>query len=431
MNRFLNCVLALLVASVATTQASAVRYVFTNIADTTSAAPSGTFGGFEAPSISGNSVAFAGTYGISHKGVFIGGGGPLTTIVKRGDPAPTETFHSLSDPAISGSTIAFRGSYHDPGSGIFTGSGGPLTTIVKRGDPAPSGTFGDFLTSPAISGNTVAFLGSYTGGSGIFTGSGGSLNTIVKTGDPAPINVFSSLSDPAMSGSSTAFVGRYENLNGTTEFGVFVSTAGSLTTIAKTYDVIPEGVLGSIGDLSISGNNVGFIATLVKVPDFQYGVFASDGATVTTIAKTGDTAPSGTFFEFYDSAIGGNTVAFLAEYGELGEGGDRLTATNIGEGIFVGNGGPLTTVINTGDALFGSTLASFLAGPIVSIPKLALDAGGSANIAFVYTLSNGRQGLAVASLVPEPNTVVIFCISLWCFVSSRRAGHGIRLQSGN
>ena len=113
---------------------------------------------------------------------------------------------------------------------------------------------------------------------------------------------------------------------------------------------------------------------------------------LTKIAKSGDVAPIGTFdqggfLDFGFPAISGDTVAFSGNYGN-----------GSGEGIFTGNGGPLTTVIKTGDSLFDSTVAS------LSFTRFGLDPDGSGNLAFSYSLADGRSGIAMATPVIEPGT---------------------------
>lgn len=157
---------------------------FTNVADTTTAAPTGTFNSFEAPSFSGGTVAFYADYNDSaDSGIFTGSGGALTTIVQQGDDAPTGTFNSFIEPSISDGTTAFVGFFSGSGNGIFTGSGGALTTIIRNADATSIGTFIGF-EFPSISGGTTAFRGFYNGfDTGIFTSNGGALTTIIKTGD--------------------------------------------------------------------------------------------------------------------------------------------------------------------------------------------------------------------------------------------------------
>jgi hypothetical protein len=365
----------------------AAVYTFTKIADTTTIASVGKFIHLDdSPAISGSTAAFRGVSG-SGEGIFTGSGGSLTTIVKQGDTtpiAPTLVFGSFSNTAISGSTAAFRGTYSG-GQGIFTGNGGPLTTIAITGGQVPtvpSGIFTGFNGSPAISGNLVAFHGNYSDGSGnsgqgIFTGAGSPLTKIAKTGDSVPTVTsgkftsfdFSNLR--SISGDTVSFIGNY---NGGS--GVFTGNGASLTKIAKSGETVLSSTFVSFQSTAISDDTVAFIGTYTG----GIGVFAGDGGPLTTIAKQGDPAPSGTFTNFDGPAISGMTVAFHGTY--LG-----------GSGIFAGTGGLLTTVIKTGDPLFGSTVNGLSSS---SIGASGLDAGGSGNLAFLYTLADGRSGVAIA-----------------------------------
>ena len=81
------------------------------------------------------------------------------TFVNIADSATAAPFGLLTyfgQPASSGATVVFEGG-NNVGDGLFTGSGGPLTDIVKIGDPAPSGTFYTFQSNPSIDGGKVAF----------------------------------------------------------------------------------------------------------------------------------------------------------------------------------------------------------------------------------------------------------------------------------
>jgi hypothetical protein len=83
-------------------------------------------------------------------------------------------------------------------------------------------------------------------------------------------------------------------------------------------------------------------------------------------------------------------------------------------GIFTSNGGILSSVIDTGDTLFGSTVTS------LSFDESGLDDSG--NIAFSYTLSDGRSGVAIAdfSAVPEPASLCILGFGASMLLARRR-----------
>jgi len=67
---------------------------------------------------------------------------------------------------------------------------------------------------------------------------------------------------------------------------------------------------------AISGGRVAFEADFT-IGGSQHGIFSGTGGALTTIAKTGDTAPSGTFTTFgsFGPSISDTTVAFEANYG--------------------------------------------------------------------------------------------------------------------
>lgn len=189
--------------------------------------------------------------------------------------APVGTFGfnlPFGHPAISEGTVAFRAAYLS-GVGIFIGNGGPLSTIVKTGDPAPSGTFTD-LGSPSISGDIVAFGGEYSAGAGIFIGGGGPLMAIVEEGDAAPLETFTSVGTPSISGTQVAFVGTYGSF---THRGIFVGNGGPLSTVIKTGDsLFGSTVVGvSFGRFGLDAGGSGNLAFLYQLADGQFGVAAA------------------------------------------------------------------------------------------------------------------------------------------------------------
>jgi hypothetical protein len=121
-------------------------------------------------------------------------GDQLTPIVKQGDIAPSGNFIEVLDPSLRGNTVAFTGFLSDPKSGsqsvgIFLGSGGPLTTLVKTGDAAPVGTFSDF-DNPSFDGSQLAFQGTDEGGPAVYKYESGTLTSIARVGEPAPSGTF-------------------------------------------------------------------------------------------------------------------------------------------------------------------------------------------------------------------------------------------------
>jgi hypothetical protein len=359
-------VLALLLAF--TSHASAAEYIFTNIADSTMAAPVGTLKPLSDPSVRNGVVAFDAQYaGGSMEGIFTGTGGPLTVIVKEGDAAPTGVFSEVGGAFIGSSGVAFLGRYDNGKEGIFVASGGALNTIAKTGDASPQGSF-IFLNPPAASGNNVAFLARATGGDGIYVGSGGPLTTIAKTGDLLPTGQqVSSVGGPALSGNAVAFNAGYSGGN-----GIFVGNGGPLTKIIQTGDPAPIGTYAGGSSANISGNVVAFTTGYGPPgPPNAGGVFIGSGGPISPVALVGNPAPIGTFDSVGGSGFFGNTMLLNATYGGFQY-----------DSLFLNTGASSIPVIKTGDPLFGSTLG------LVGTGDGGLDRDGSGRIAFFYSLAD-------------------------------------------
>ena len=89
-----------------------------------------------------------------------------------------------------------------------------------------------------------------------------------------------------------------------------------------------------------------------------------------------------------------------------------------GRGIYTGPDILNDKVISTGETLFGQSLTSVGPGGIYG--KTFNDAG---QVAFLYTLSNGAQGIALATPVPEPRSaraLLLVCGFLFQRSSNRR-----------
>jgi hypothetical protein len=398
MSKRISTLLAALLITAVSVEAHAA-YTFTNIA---TAGPNAVILDYE---IDGAVVAIHG--GLE---IYKVTSGVKTTIVKTGDAAPTGTFTHFGPTvgfiSISGGDVSLFGAYTG-GQGIFSGSGGALTTIAKTGDATNEGaiaSISNFARNGSSDGQTT-FFAQYSGGGGIYRGNGGPLTTIVNSGDPAPVggfdsaNLFNGLGQgAALSGARTAFIAGYP-----TGQGVFTEVAGSLTTIAKTGDAAPSGMFGApnpFSQHSISGDTVAFKANYTG----GSGIFTGNGGPLTTIVKTGDQAPSGTFTSLTAGGIAeqGNAVSFFGQWAG-------------GVGAFVSNGGSIETVIKSGDLLFGQPLTS------LGLNKIALDPNGSGQIAFSYVLANGVSGVAMATPVPEPRALALASAMLGVVVRRRRA----------
>jgi sulfatase modifying factor 1 len=386
---------ALLIIAMTCSLAEGVSYRFVKVADEDTLSPSGVpFSSFNHfLSISEGKAAFSANWqNLQQRGVFTGGGGPLTTIAKTGDASPIGPLENFRDLSSSDGTTAFVGfTANFATAAVFTGDGGPLTTIAKHGDAAPVATFSSF-GDPSISEGTTAFVAAFGNGlTGVFTGSGGPLTPVAQSGDPAPVGTFNQFIGAAHGGGPIAFVARYGDGAGR---GVFSKSGAALTTIAKSGDAAPTGVFTDFSSrLSISGSTAAFLAFYNN--STESGVFTGNGGPLTTIVKTGDAAPVGTFSSVGYPATNGSQIAFKASFENY----------NL-DGIFVSSGGVLAEVISEGDSLFGGTIRSL--DPDDS-RTIAIDDQG--NTAFLYRMNDGREGVAIAIPIPEPSTPV-FALSV-------------------
>lgn len=373
-------------ALVAFGPAARAQYSFTLIADSTSA----TFGAISGtPSInSAGTVAFHAALDAGGSGIFSGNGNTLTTIVESGSP----TFLAFgSSPSInSAGMVAFRAHLDAGGSGIFKGNGGSPITIADTSGPAFSG-FGS--TSINSAGIVAFFANRKPSGYGIFSGDGVALTTIavstVMQGgvDPA----FSSFGEnPSINSANTVAFFATANYQ-----GIYRGDGGSPTIIAD-----GSGPFLYFGVAAAAINSVGNASFMASLDAGGQGIFRSENGTLTTIAYS----DSSGFGQFGNTSI--NSAGTVGYFAAL-EGG--------GYGIFTGDGGPTSRVIGQGDVLNGSTVAH------VSLGNGALNDLGQ--ISFRYTLADGISGVAVATPIPEPVSLILVAGGAALLLAGRRRAH--------
>jgi hypothetical protein len=228
------------------------------------------------------------------------------------------------------------------------------------------------------------------------------LNIIVKDRDSAPwVGTLTAVVTAAVSNGQVAFFGQYIDPTGSeSHSGVFLGSGGPLTTIVKTGDPSPSGTFERLGFPTISGDTIAFKGADSAGP----GIFTVDLAgNSVAVARTGTATPWGKLNNFSDPEIGGSTVAFAASLDG-----------SLKYGLFTNPGGAPHSIIQTGDMLFGSTVAELASGSLQS-PGFGIDASGSGNVAFTYRLANGRTGIAIASPVPESDNIVSAIILMATF----------------
>ena len=344
--------LAGLLGFVLAERSSAGTITFTRIAETT--------GGFSrlglAPAInSSGQVAFYARIDSGGEGIFVGSGGPLTTIVEPGALFWFPSGNPLISINNSGS-VAFPAFLSSGVAGVYTGSGGPISTVAD--------TLGGFIPNPSASINSGGRVAFSTDGAnlGVFVGrAGGPITTIADASGPLAMFGY-----PAMNDSGRVVFAA--NLD-SGELAVLAGDGGVLTTIAHT-----TGPFWMFGRTAINAG--GKVAFWAAIDSGGQGLFLWDGSLVCTLVDT-----SGPFTGIYGPALNaGNGLAFTAWLA----GG--------GHGIFTGPDPSADMVIRTGDLLFGS--------PVTGLRSDYQSLNERGQIAFWASFADGREGIYRADIGP-------------------------------
>lgn len=340
--------------------ARAQTFSFLGIADS-----EGAFTGFGGAPVINNKgeVAFAASLDSGVRGIFFGRSPISDTIVD--DTGPYDGF---AFPAINNEGgVAFRAFVDSSeehflgGSGIFTGDDPETDAVavhyVPNNPPDPWGSFG----GPAINDEGTVVFPAITafGGFGIYTGNDPATDTVADTLAASP---FRNLSGPAINNKGTiVFFGELRAGGG----GIFSGDDLPDDTIVTT-----AGPYSAFGAPAINDKDT--VAFIANRDIGGRGIFTGPDSVSDAIATT-----DGEFSTFLNLSFNNNdAVAFGADL----DSGDF--------GIYTGTAGQLRRVIGKGDALFEST--------VVTANLSAENLNDNGEIAFFYTLADGRSGVAVA-----------------------------------
>jgi hypothetical protein len=205
--------------------AQAATYSFANVADTMGPISGFGSGAFSPVINASGTVAFYAHLDGGGSVIYTSRDGEITTIAARPsnvhDATAGEFIAFTSRLSIDATgAVAFMGDSKTAGYGVFVGSGGPVTTIVTEGGDIRS--LGD--ASMNLSG-TVAFKARLSsGGEGIYTSSGGSYSPLVTTDGE-----FTSFGNPAISDSGKVV---FNAVLDSGEEGIFTTDGGPATRIA-------------------------------------------------------------------------------------------------------------------------------------------------------------------------------------------------------
>ncbi len=383
---------------------AATTYTFTKIVDNTGSF--GSFSGFSSdtarPAINDSgTVAFFATLSGGTFGVYSGSGGAVTTIIDS-----SGMYDGFGNPSINSSgQVGILATFYTPafGTAALIGDGSTITTVastpnVNNSPPDPPGPVydvsindsGDAVFTTRQAGPPVEFP--------ILIGNGTTLSTFYDGSGPLGPNFgATSINNNGV----VSFAGNYDGGGS----GIFTYDGTTLAVIVD--DLGPYAPFTtSSGNARSSINDSGEVATRA-VLDGGGGqaIIKGDGTTTTVVADT-----TGDFVSFKDPAIN-NTgmVSFEAK---------RTDGTF---GLYTGSDPAADKVIESGDALFGSTVFDF-SGIIDPFGTGPYSMNSSGQIAFRYRLMNGEEGIAIATaeVTPEPSTFVLTAIAAVMVLGKKR-----------
>jgi len=393
------------------------------------------------------------------------GGGPMGVFRASGNPTVLETI-ALANPGAPSDVEAIRQvgipSVNDHGDialwaplssvtpgphALFRTQGGSLIEIVRNQDAVPNSTRRFWEIGPAIAGSPppiipfnnsgeVAFWAELVdsdnvrrGNWGIYRGDDKALAKIAQTGDPDPggIGSFSRFeSRPVINDvGQVAFMADIRVSEFQVLSGVYLGDGTSTLKIAVEDQIAPDGN-GHFDNFGLATgrqipafvlNNLGQVAFPARLPDATdgatAGIFRGDGSSLTQIVRLNDLAPDGNGrFSNVDQIPVLNDagqVAFDARLSNTAGG----TTDDAGIFLFDDTLG-LIQVAREGDALLGSVITGvgFFDGEGRQDEFIGLSQTGTTRLAFVFGLADGRRGIAVWSLVPEPGSFVLTCLAM-------------------
>jgi hypothetical protein len=385
-----------------------------------------------------------------NRGVFRGDGSSITQIARESQNVPDGngrfgelnrvTLNDAGQTAFFAMLTATSGGAGDD-SGLYRGDGTTLVRIAREGQTAPDGNgkFSTFGTGAINNAGQVAFSSQFTntvGGnqdrSGLYIGNGIVLTQVARANQAVPggNGRFLTIQDVALNNAGDlAFSAQLEFTSGgtTDNSGIFLkqSEVGSIAQIVREGQLVPNGNgrFSSFNSLSLNvKDQIVFYAILTGTsgPNDTTAIFRSGGGTITQIARTNQLAPDGNgrFSNLDDTSF--NDAGQIAFHADLSS---TIGGISDNEGVFAFDDRfGMLQIARKGDSLLNSTIATLQY--LGSIGPDGDELGGLNNrgeIVYGFTLSDGRWGLAVAAIVPEPALNGIFAtFAIMGFAVERR-----------
>lgn len=328
-------------------------------------------------------VAFFSRFIVHSTSILLGDGdSDLVQIVRHRQATPdgNGVFTRNSDPALNNAgQVAFQGDYvllsgaaGRSGNGIFRGDGeSSLVKITQKGDEVPGGTgvFARFTGPPAINDlGEVAFRAELT------ETVGGPLDTVGifrGDGDIEPVQI--------------------------------VLQGDEVSDGNGTYDSFDLPTLNNTGHVAFRSE----IAGSSSGSNSDVGIFLGDGTGIPTqVVRSGDLTPGGTQVITSPQLIGLNdagqmaVVAGLADLEGNASGSFAIYLYDERMG--------LTEMVRRGGSLLGGAISDFrIARSFGDFGDERSSFNSSGQVAYQFTLADGRQGIAIATIIPEPSTLLL------------------------
>lgn len=374
-------------------------------------------------------------------------------VVEIGDaiPATASTFSVLFDPVQGPGGVAYAGRGSGGENGVFETQAGVTTQLFDNNATLPNGqSFFSFDNTPNVAGSGYVFAGFGSAYRGIVRLDGG-VNIAADVNTPFPIGSsnFSSFGNTDTAGSSFAFRAASENLE-----SAIIDANGGLNAIVASGDAVPGGNLVNIlANFDYDGSNLAFRATdangpatflktssgVARVVDtttpfptggtFQpnnnplritddgmyfveandtgegYGIFFTDGTTLTTLLTTDDFLPGGNeLFTYFGD------IELTSDNGLIFEAGDA----DFNNGIYrleLDGSGLVRTILNDDDLLNGS---------VVTDTSFRLGAVSGTDLAAQITTADGRGIYILNAAIPEPTSLALLAMGAAVLMRRRR-----------
>lgn len=344
--------------------------------------------------------------------------GPLQLIVRDGDPSPTGQgvlSPSVSTPVLNHrGQVAFRGAVVDPSNpsvaaGIFFGDGVEIKSSIA---PNQRDVSAAFLVHPLGDQNLISF--NNAGQAAVFAqirtsptslaesalvmaSNGTHVGVLLRVNQPVPdgSGSFSSLASACLMNEAGDILTVANAVGAIDSFsGMYLIRAGALTEISRTGANAPDSRWRLKQYTGLDLNNRSHVAFSAHDLDgVSGGVFRGDGTRdgLKRLVSRNQAAPdgNGTFSMEQNLA----TIVDMNDKGQvLFHSGLRNTAGGSSDnvGLFlVDDLAGLQTVVRKGDSILGSTISD--------IPLLGFRLNNRGDVAFQFTLTDGRVGVGIWS----------------------------------